>query len=66
MKTTKMTKVTRTTLKVNSRQPTMTTNILSSQDLDPVTSIIIYDCFDLNICIIAGPHHLFERCGKNV
>ena len=22
--------------------------------------------FDLNICIIAGPHHLFERCGKNV
>ena len=42
LKTTTMTKVTRTTLKVNSRQPTRTTNIISSQDLDPVTSIIIY------------------------
>ena len=42
VKTTTTTKVARTTLKVNSRQPTTTTNILSSQDLDPVTSIIIY------------------------
>ena len=42
MKTTKTTKVTRTTLKANSRQPTTTTNILSSKDLDPGTSIIIY------------------------
>lgn len=65
VKTTKTT-VTRTTLKVNSHQPTMTTNILSSQDLDPLTSIIIYGCFDLNICLNAGPHHLFERCGKIV
>ena len=42
VKTTKTTKVTRTTLKANSRQPTTTTNILSSQDLYPGTSIIIY------------------------
>ena len=42
VKTTTTTKVARTTLKANSRQPTTTTNILSSQDLDPVTSIIIY------------------------
>ena len=42
VKTTTTTKVARTTLKANSCQPTTTTNILSSQDLDPVTSIIIY------------------------
>ena len=42
VKTTTTTKVARTTLKANSHQPTTTTNILSSQDLDPVTSIIIY------------------------
>ena len=35
VKTTKPMKVTRTTLKANSCQPTTTTNILSSQDLDP-------------------------------
>ena len=42
VKTTKTTKVTRTTLKANSRQPTTTTNILTSKDLDPGASIIIY------------------------
>ena len=26
----------------------------------------LYACFDLNICITAGPHRLFERCGENV
>ena len=66
VKTTKTTKVTRKTLKANSRQPTTTTNILSSKDLDPGTSIIIYMTVLISTFVLMPVIILFERCGKNV